>query len=143
MGKCRLWVNVAWVNVAMGICRMGLCRLTVSFGQIMNIAYFGLIFGRFPFIKSQNQNPMVLLVNFWDKTLIFGVWFPYIQRQLDLSGWVTKTNFAFLGTPYIPHESLINILSILLLSSVVNILINILNICIIISIRLPLLNNAS
>ena len=71
----------------------------VSFGQILKMAYFRLIFGRFPLIKSQNQNPMVLSVNFWDKTLIFGVWFPYIQRQLVLSGRVTKTNFAFLGTP--------------------------------------------
>ena len=71
----------------------------VSFGQILKMAYFRLIFGRFPLIKSQNQNPMVLSVNFWDKTLIFGIWFPYIQRQLDLSGWVTKMNFAFFGTP--------------------------------------------
>ena len=67
----------------------------VSFGQILKMAYFRLIFGRFPLIKSQNQNPMVLSVNFWDKTLIFGVWFPYIQRQLDLSGQITKRNFAF------------------------------------------------
>ena len=34
--------------------------------------------------------------------MIFGVWSPYIQRQLDLSGRVTKMNFAFLGTPYCP-----------------------------------------
>ena len=94
----------------------------VSFGQILKMAYFRLIFGRFPLIKSQNQNPMLLSVNFWDKTLIFGVWFPYIQRdktlifgvwfphihrQLDLNGRVTKMNFTFLGTPYcapIPHK---------------------------------------
>ena len=30
--------------------------------------------------------------------MIFGIWLPYIQRQLDLSGWVTKMNFAFCGT---------------------------------------------
>ena len=42
---------------------------------------------------------MLLSVNFCDKTLIFGVWIPYIQRQLVLSGRVTKMNFAFLGTP--------------------------------------------
>ena len=49
-----------------------------STGQTLKIAYFRLIFGRFPLIKSQNQNPMLLSVNFWDKTLIFGIWFPYI-----------------------------------------------------------------
>ena len=43
---------------------------------------------------------MLLSVNFCDKTLIFGVWIPYIQRQLVLSGRVTNMNFAFLGTPY-------------------------------------------
>ena len=36
----------------------------VSFGQILKIAYFMLIFGRFLLIKSQNQNPMVHSVNF-------------------------------------------------------------------------------
>ena len=36
------------------------------------------------------------------KKLIFGVWLPYIQRQLDLSGQVTKMNFAFKGTPFSP-----------------------------------------
>ena len=40
---------------------------------------------------------MVLSVNFWDKNLIFGIWFPYIQRQLDLSRRVTRMNFAFFG----------------------------------------------
>ena len=30
----------------------------VSFGQFLKIAYFRLIFGRFPLIKSQHQNPM-------------------------------------------------------------------------------------
>ena len=39
------------------------------------------------------------LVNFWDKNLIFGIWLPYIQRQLDLSGQVTKNKVCFLGTP--------------------------------------------
>ena len=38
---------------------------------------------------------MLLSVNFWDETLIFGVWFPYIQRQQDLGGWVTKNEFCF------------------------------------------------
>ena len=71
----------------------------VSFRQILKIAYIRLIFGQFPLIKSQNQNPMVLSVSFGDKTLIFGVWSPYIQRQLDLSRRVTKMNFAFFGTP--------------------------------------------
>ena len=73
----------------------------VSFGQILKVACFRLIFGRFPLIKSQKQNPMVHSVNFWEKTLIFGIWFPYIKRQLDLSGWVTKTNFAFSEHPCI------------------------------------------
>ena len=36
----------------------------MSFGQILKIAYFRLIFGRIPLIKSQNQNPMLLSVNF-------------------------------------------------------------------------------
>ena len=36
----------------------------VSFGQILKMAYFRLIFGRFPLIKSQNQNPMLPSVNF-------------------------------------------------------------------------------
>ena len=67
----------------------------VSFGQILKIAYFRLIFGQFPLMKSQNQNPMVHSVNFWDENLIFGIWFPYIQRQLELSDWVT-----FWGKPY-------------------------------------------
>ena len=31
----------------------------VSFGQVLKIAYFWLIFGRFPLIKSQNQKRMV------------------------------------------------------------------------------------
>ena len=61
----------------------------VSFGQILKIAYIRLIFGRFPLIKAQNQNPMLQLVNFWDRNLIFGIQFPQLQRQLDLSGWVT------------------------------------------------------
>ena len=73
----------------------------VSFAQILKMAYFMLIFGRFPLIKSQNQNPMMLSVNFWYKTSIFGVWSPCTQRQLVfLRGRVTKMNFAFLGTPY-------------------------------------------
>ena len=50
----------------------------VGFGQILKMAYFMLIFGQFPLLKSQNQNPMLPSVNFWDKTLIFGIWFPYI-----------------------------------------------------------------
>ena len=36
----------------------------VSFGQILKMAHSRLIFGRFPLLKSQNQNPMVLSVNF-------------------------------------------------------------------------------
>ena len=71
----------------------------VSFGQILKIAHFMIIFGRFLLIKSQNQNPMVHSVNFWDKNLIFGIWFPYIQGQLDPNGWVKKMNFAFWGPP--------------------------------------------
>ena len=59
----------------------------VSFRQILKIAYFRLIFGQFPYIKSQNQNPMLPSVNIWDKNLISGIWFPYTLRQLDLSGW--------------------------------------------------------
>ena len=70
-----------------------------SFGQILKIAYFRLNFGRFSLIKPRNQKPMVQSVNFWDKNLIFGLWFPYIQRQLDLSGWVTKMNLHFEGHP--------------------------------------------
>ena len=66
----------------------------MNFGPILKIVNFWPICGRFP-PKSQNQNPMLHSVNFWDKNLIFGIWFPYIQRQLDLSGWVTKMNFAF------------------------------------------------
>ena len=42
----------------------------VSFGQILKISYFRLIFGRFPIMISQNQNPMLHSVNFWDKNLI-------------------------------------------------------------------------
>ena len=37
---------------------------------------------------------MLHLVNFWDKNLIFCIWRPYMQRQLDLSGWV-----FFVGHP--------------------------------------------
>ena len=40
---------------------------------------------------------MLPSVNFLDKNLIFGIWFPSLQNQLDLSGWVTKMNF-FWGT---------------------------------------------
>ena len=36
----------------------------VSFGQFLKIAYFRLIFGRFPLIKSQNQNPMARSVKY-------------------------------------------------------------------------------
>ena len=36
----------------------------VSFGKNLKIAYFRLIFGRFPFIISENQNLMVHSVNF-------------------------------------------------------------------------------
>ena len=63
--------------------------------QKRKIAYFRLIFGRFSLIKPQHQNPMLQSVNFRDKTLIFGIWYPYIQRQLDLSRQVTKMNFEF------------------------------------------------
>ena len=59
----------------------------VSFRQILKIAYFRLIYGQFPLIKSQNQNPMLPSVNIWDKNLISGIWFPYTLRQLDLRGW--------------------------------------------------------
>ena len=36
----------------------------VSFGQNLKNAYFRLIFGRFPLIKSQNQNPMARSVKY-------------------------------------------------------------------------------
>ena len=68
----------------------------LNFGQILKIINFWLFFGRFPLIKPQNKNPMVHSVNFSDKNLIFGIWFPYIKRQLNLIGWVTQNDFFFL-----------------------------------------------
>ena len=70
-----------------------------SYDQILKLAHFGLIFGQFSLKKLPNQYHMLHLVNSWDKNLIFGIWLPYIQRQLNLSGQVTKMKFAFLGTP--------------------------------------------
>ena len=49
----------------------------VSFGQILKIAYFRLIFGPFPLIKPPNQKPMVLMVSMCPKTLKIGIWAPY------------------------------------------------------------------
>ena len=66
---------------------------------------FSVIFGQFSLIKSQNHYPMLHSVNFWDKNLIFGIWLPYIQRQLDLGGRVTKMIFDFWGTPYCTRQS--------------------------------------
>ena len=45
----------------------------VSFGQFLKIAYFRLIFGRFPLIKSQNQNPMARSVKYevWNLEFFF------------------------------------------------------------------------
>ena len=57
-------------------------------------------FCRFPIIKPQNQNPMLHSVNFWDKIWFLVCGFFTLLRQLDLSGWVTKMNFSFWGTPY-------------------------------------------
>ena len=95
----KTWHDFFVVNSPQKWWMRHLFHMNITFGQILKIAYFRLNFGRFSLIKPQNQNPMVQSVNFWDKNLIFGLWFPYIQRQLDLSGWVTKMNFAFWGTP--------------------------------------------
>ena len=70
----------------------------LNFGQILKIINFWLFFGRFPLIKPQNKNPMVHSVNFSDKNLIFGIWFPYIQRQLDLSGCLVFVRMHKLGS---------------------------------------------
>ena len=67
----------------------------VSFGQFLKIAYFRLIFGRFPLIKSQNQNPMARSVKYEVWNLEFFFWTPNTQRQQVLRGRVTKKYFAF------------------------------------------------
>ena len=45
-------------------------------------------------LTDNKQTQMRSRSIFWDKNLIFGFWFPHIQRQLDFSGWITKMNFA-------------------------------------------------
>ena len=66
-----------------------------SYDQVLKDTYFRLIFGQFSLIKSPNHLTMLHSVNFRDENLIFGIWLPNIQRQLDLSGWVTTMDFAF------------------------------------------------
>ena len=75
-------------------------RPVKSYDQTLKSAYFRLNFGQFSLIKSLDQYPMLHSVIFWDENLVLGSWLLYIQRQLDLSGWVTKMNYAFCGTPY-------------------------------------------
>ena len=80
----------------------------VSFGQFLKIAYFRLIFGRFPLIKSQNQNPMARSVKYEVWNLEFFFWTPNTQRQQVLRGRVTKNILHFKWHPSIYSQNQTN-----------------------------------
>ena len=76
----------------------------ITLGRILGKFWKSWIFGSF-LADFLLKNPKIKTLCctrsiFGVKNLIFVIWVPYIQRQLNLSGWFTNNSFAFWGTPF-------------------------------------------